>query len=61
MIEGLDWYRFPIKLQKMLPIILIDAQQLVALDCFGSITCSREVFKQVREIAKSPRPKQRFY
>lgn len=49
MIDALDWYIFPIEMQKMLPTILIEAQQLVALECFGSILCSREVFKQVSE------------
>lgn len=48
-IDRLDWYKLPIELQKILPIILLDAQQLVVLECFGSISCSREVFKKVSE------------
>ena len=46
-IEELDWYAFPIELQKMLPIIMINVQEPVALQCYGSILCGRDVFKKV--------------
>ena len=42
------WYLFPWKIQQILPIILINAQQPVYLKCFGSIPCDRETFKKVR-------------
>lgn len=43
----LDWYVFPIGMQKMLSIVLIISQDPIALRCFGSIYCGREVFKKV--------------
>lgn len=42
-----DWYRFPIEILPFLPIIMINVQQPVVVDCFGSIACTREVFKSV--------------
>lgn len=41
------WYMFPIEIQRMLPMIHLIAQQPVSLECFGSIACSRDVFKDV--------------
>lgn len=50
-IEGVivqfNWYLFPDKLKQMLPIILMNAQDQVAFECFGSIICSREAFRKV--------------
>lgn len=46
-ISVLDWYAFPIEIQKTLPIIMINAQEPVALECFGSISCGRDIFKAV--------------
>lgn len=46
-IEQFDWYIFPIEIQRMLPMIIANAQQTVSLECFGSIACAREVFKNV--------------
>lgn len=46
-IGELDWYAFPIEIQKMLPIVLIDSQKPIAIRCFGSIFCGREIFKKV--------------
>lgn len=43
----LDWYAFPCEMQKLLPFIMVNAQQPVTLKCFGSISCAREVFKRV--------------
>lgn len=45
-IEELNWYMLPNRLQKVLPSILINAQQPVALKCFGSIFCARDTFKR---------------
>lgn len=42
-----DWYLFPIKIQRMLPMIIADAQQPVEVECFGSIACTRETFRKV--------------
>lgn len=42
-----NWYLFPDKLKRMLPIILMNTQDRVAFECFGSIACSREAFRKV--------------
>lgn len=44
-IDELNWYMLPNELQKILPTILINAQQPATLECFGSISCARETFK----------------
>lgn len=41
------WYLFPLKMQKLLPIMLIGTQEKVVLDCFGSIAVVRDTFKSV--------------
>lgn len=51
-----NWYRFPIKVQRMLPSLLIISQQPVQLECFGSNACVRESFKKVcSAIGSEPR------
>lgn len=47
MIDKLKWYRFPVNVQRMLPIIINYAQQPVELTCFGSAALNRETFKYV--------------
>lgn len=47
-ISQMDWYNFPDEIQKLLPTILNMAQKPFKIECFGSITCSRETFKKVR-------------
>lgn len=42
-----DWYRFPIQINRMLPIILMANQRPVNFECFGSISCNRETFGRV--------------
>lgn len=46
-IDQWDWYLFPIEVKRTLPMIIAIAQQSVELQCFGSITCTREVFRKV--------------
>lgn len=46
-IQQFDWYSFPIEMKQMLPIIILNAQQPVSVACFGSIICTRDVFKNV--------------
>lgn len=45
--EQLKWYRFPIDVQRLLPLITVNTQQEVTVACFGSFSCSRETFKKV--------------
>lgn len=49
-IEQFDWYLFPLNIRRLLPTIIIIAQEPVNLECFGSISCNREFFKKVCSI-----------
>lgn len=46
-VDQLEWYRFPIEIQRMLPFIQQFTQQPVEITCFGSKACDRESFKYV--------------
>lgn len=46
-IDEWHWHLFPIEMQKMLLVIIANAQKPVEFECFGSITCSRTVFRKV--------------
>lgn len=46
-IEHSDWYLFPNGIQRILPMIIANAQHPVELECFGSIKCNRDVYKNV--------------
>lgn len=46
-IAQFDWYLMPIKTQQMLPTLMINAQQAVDIECFGSMACGRDTFKKV--------------
>lgn len=48
-IDDFDWYAFPLEMQKIVPLLMIYAQEPVAIECFGSIACVRDVFKRVSE------------
>lgn len=49
-IEAFEWNSFPQEIQKLLPILLIGAQQPVVFECFGGISALRETFKKVSEL-----------
>lgn len=44
----LQWYELPNEVQRVLPIIMMSAQQPVIIGGFGNILLRREVFKKVR-------------
>ena len=46
-IERIKWYSLPLKMQQILPFVLIHAQEPVDFECFGSMPCDRETFKRV--------------
>lgn len=46
-IDRFNWYLFPNEVKCMLPMIIVLAQQPVSLECYGSIVCTRDVFKDV--------------
>lgn len=49
------WYLFPLKIQQLLPTTILNAQQEVGIECFGSAMCNRETFKMVNQsMCKSP-------
>lgn len=47
--QKFDWYLYRLEMQRLLPIILANAQQSVGFPCFGSILCNRETFRKVGE------------
>lgn len=44
----LDWYLVPRRIQRMLPMIILNSQQPMIVQCFGNVPCGRETFKKVR-------------
>lgn len=46
----LDWDTFPHQVQRMMPIILLTAQNPVKLEGYGGIICCRGTFKKVCKI-----------
>lgn len=46
-INQMDWNFLPIKVQRLLPTIMINTQQPLEILCFGSTACGRETFKKV--------------
>lgn len=44
------WYTFPIEVQRMLPMIIRNAQQPVTIRCFGRVMCLRESFRKVSSL-----------
>lgn len=46
-INQFKWYWFPIEIQRLLPLIMIAAQQPIEIKTFGSVACDRDTFKRV--------------
>lgn len=42
-----DWFVFPIKIRRILPVIILNVQMPMKFNGFGNITCSRETFNKV--------------
>lgn len=42
-----DWYLFPIELQRMLVIFMLDTEQSMIIRGYGNIKCTRDAFKGV--------------
>lgn len=38
LINQFKWYLFPYDVQKILPFVILNAQELVGFECFGAIT-----------------------
>lgn len=50
MVAQFDFYNFPSRVKKSLPIFLIIVQEPFSFVVFGSITVGRESFKSVRPL-----------
>ena len=46
-IGKLRWYKFPLHTWKMLPTLIFGAQEPATLRVFGTVSCTREDFKNV--------------
>lgn len=46
-IGQLKWYLLPVNVKRILPVLIMGANQPVGLDVFGGISCGREEFKTV--------------
>lgn len=46
-IDQFKLYLFSIEVKRIIPTIMLSSQKPVRLECFGSISCCREVFQQV--------------
>lgn len=46
LINQFNWYIFPYGIQKFLPFVILNTQQEVGFECFGSVMCNRETFKK---------------
>lgn len=44
------WYLFSNEVKQMLPMMLINLQQPIQIQCFGSLSCCRDAFKKVKYI-----------
>lgn len=45
--DQLNWYGSPTEIKRILPMIIVNTQEPVSIECFGSISCSRMVFQKV--------------
>ena len=50
----LDWYLYPIEIQRKLVPLLIYIQKPVQIEFFGSVSCSRMQFKKVKYMIFQP-------
>lgn len=42
-----NWYAFPARVRRALPIVILNTQEPVVLKGFGNIICTRETFQKV--------------
>lgn len=42
-----NWYLFPIDVQQMVSVLMVNAQQPMYIRGFGNVICAREAFKSV--------------
>lgn len=51
-IEQLDWYKYPYEVQRMIPVFIMNAQKGIAIEFFGTISCSRAQFTKASPFEK---------
>lgn len=44
------WYEFPIKMQRMLVMMTVNAQKSVSIRVYGNIVCKRTTLKKVNKV-----------
>lgn len=49
LITKLDWYLYPLEMQRMMIPMIIYSKKPVEFKFFGSLSCSREQFKKVSD------------
>ena len=47
--ECTSWYSFPKEVQRILPIVMVSAQQSLVIKAFGNISCTRQTFQKVNK------------
>lgn len=52
-IGQLNYHLLPMEIQRIIPIILMNVQKAVVLECFGNIYCDRMAFKKVYAALKT--------
>lgn len=45
--DQLHWYSFPMKVQRLLPTIMINVQETIVIGCYGMMNGSRDQFKKM--------------
>lgn len=69
-VDAMNWYLLPLKVQKLLPLIMQYSQQPVEYECLGCLISNRDTFKKVSlhfldetdyEISKEPNEKIRVF
>lgn len=46
-LDQCNWYLYPIKMQRMLAIVMVNSQQTVFIRGYGNLACVRDYFKRV--------------
>lgn len=50
----LSWYLFPLKVQQLLPTIMINMDETIVIGCFGMLDGSRDQLKKVKSNKNVP-------
>lgn len=42
-----DWFKYPLTVQRTIPIVIINSQDSDAVEAFGNVSVNRDTFKKV--------------